>query len=207
VGDARDFRPDRTVARGVWQPVNNGLMTHPAQRVRDEVLEAAPVRGIRIVGIDGPSGAGKSTLAHELASLLDAPVIQIDDFVSWNNFAGWWPRFERQVLDPLLRGEPARYQQRDWDGDEFGSSLREWATVEWSPIVLVEGVTCTRRESIGKLAYAVWVDAPAEERLRRGIERDGEDHRGLWHGWMDEESRFFAADHTRSRTNLIVPGI
>jgi pantothenate kinase-related protein Tda10 len=84
--------------------VNNGLMIQQARRIRDEVLEAAPVRGIRIVGIDGPSGAGKSTLALELASLLDAPVIQIDDFVSWNDFAGWWPRFERQVLDPLLRG-------------------------------------------------------------------------------------------------------
>jgi hypothetical protein len=78
--------------------------------------------------------------------------------------------------------EPARYQQRDWEGDEFGSSVREWATVAWSPIVLVEGVTCARRESVGKLAYTVWVDAPAEERLRRGIERDGEDHRGLWPG-------------------------
>jgi len=191
---------------GLRQPVNNGLMTQQARRMRDEVLEAAPVRGIRIVGIDGPSGAGKSTLALELASLLDAPVIQIDDFVSWNDFAGWWPRFKRQVLDPLLRGEPARYQQRDWEGDEFGSSVREWATVAWNPIVLVEGVTCTRRESVGKLAYTVWVDAPAEERLRRGIEPDGEDHRGLWHGWMDEESHFFAADHTRSRANLVVSG-
>jgi hypothetical protein len=200
------FVPAGTMTFGLWQPVNNGLMTQQARRIRDEILEAAPVRGIRIVGIDGPSGAGKSTLALELASLLDAPVIQIDDFVSWNDFAGWWPRFERQVLDPLLRGEPARYQQRDWEGDEFGSSVREWATVAWSPIVLVEGVTCARRESVGKLAYTVWVDAPAEERLRRGIERDGEDHHGLWPGWMDEESRFFAADHTRSRANLVVSG-
>ena len=181
-------------------------MPNYAQLVRDNVLAAPSVRGIRIVGIDGPSGAGKSTFARQLASRLHAPVIAIDDFVSWNNFAGWWPRFDQQVLDPLLQGKPAHYQQRDWDGDEFGDSLGAWATVEWSPIVLVEGVTCTRSDSVGKLAYAVWVDAPEEERLRRGIERDGEGHRGLWNRWMDEESRFFASDHTRERANLTVPG-
>jgi hypothetical protein len=181
-------------------------MTHHAQLARDNVLETPPVRGIRIVGIDGPSGAGKSTFALQLASLLDAPVIQIDDFVSWNNFAGWWPRFDQQVLGPLLQGRPALYEQRDWDGDEFGDSLDGWATVAWNPIVVVEGVTCTRTESVGKLAYAVWVDAPEVKRLRRGIERDGEDHRGLWHRWMDEENRFFTADHTRDRANLTVPG-
>jgi uridine kinase len=59
---------------------------------------------------------------------------------------------------------------------------------------------------VGKLAYAVWVDAPEEERLLRCIERDGEGHRGLWNRWMDEESRFFASDHTRERANLTVPG-
>jgi uridine kinase len=106
-----------------------------------------------------------------------------------------------------LRGEPARYQQRDWVADEFGDSLRQWATVAWREIVLVEGVTCTRRDSIGKLAYAVWIEAPEEERLRRGIERDGESHRSLWRRWMEEENQFFAADQTRDRANLIVPGI
>jgi uridine kinase len=182
-------------------------MTLYAQNARDAILDAPSVHGMRIVGIDGPSGAGKSTFALQLASLLDAPIIHIDDFVSWNDFAGWWPRFENQVLDPLLRGEPTRYQQRDWVSDEFGDSLGQWATVAWSPVILVEGVTCTRRDSIGKLAYAVWMEAPEEERLRRGIERDGESHRSLWRQWMEEESQFFAADHTRDRANLIVPGI
>jgi hypothetical protein len=50
------------------------------------------------------------------------------------------------------------------------------------------------------------MEAPEEERLRRGIERDGESHRSLWCQWMEEESQFFATDHTRDRANLIVPG-
>jgi hypothetical protein len=60
---------------------------------------------------------------------VNAPIIPIDDFVSWNNFPGWWPRFEQQVLDPLLNGHPAHYQQRDWEGDELGDSLGPWTTV------------------------------------------------------------------------------
>lgn len=181
--------------------VNNTL-----QAIQNAVLSAPAVGGIKIVGIDGPSGSGKSTLAGKLAPLLNAPIIPIDDFVSWNNFAGWWPRFEQQVLDPLLSGDLAHYQRRDWEGDEFGDSLGHWTTVSWSPVVLIEGVTCTRRESIGRIAFAIWVEAPKDERLRRGIDRDGEGHRALWYRWMDEEDKFFAADKTRLRADLIVPG-
>jgi hypothetical protein len=96
--------------------------------------------------------------------LLHAPVIEVDDFVSWDCFAGWWPRFDARVLRPLPAGRYATYQVRD----RYGSSLGGWRTVPWSPTVIVEGVTCTRRETIGRLAYAAWVEAPADMRLACG---------------------------------------
>lgn len=34
-------------------------------------------------------------------------------------FAGWWPRFDSQVLTPLLAGRDAVYQARDWS-DWYG---------------------------------------------------------------------------------------
>jgi uridine kinase len=46
------------------------------------VAEREPVNGIRIVGVDGRSGSGKSFLAARLATLMAAPIIEIDDFVS-----------------------------------------------------------------------------------------------------------------------------
>ena len=97
--------------------------------------------GIRLVGVDGPSGSGKSALAARLAARASAPVVEIDDFVSWPDFAGWWPRFETQVLSPLLSGAEARYQVRDWANDEFGTSLDGWKTLAWAPLVILEGVT------------------------------------------------------------------
>jgi dephospho-CoA kinase len=59
-----------------------------ADQIAASVSGRPAVNGIRIVGVDGCSGAGKSFLASRLASVLSAPVIEIDDFVSWDCFAG-----------------------------------------------------------------------------------------------------------------------
>jgi uridine kinase len=175
------------------------------ERIAASVARRKPVNGIRIVGVDGRSGSGKSILASQLSSLMAAPIIEIDDFVSWDCFAGWWPRFDEQVLSPLLAGQDATFQARDWT-DWYGSSLGEWKTEQWSPTVILEGVTCTRRDTIGRIAYAIWVEAPAEMRLARGIARDTNfpGKEDLWKKWMREEDEFFAADGTRERADVVV---
>jgi uridine kinase len=180
-------------------------------RLLDEILADVRQRdaaesGIRLIGVDGPSGSGKSTLAARLATRGRAPLIQIDDFVSWSDFAGWWPRFDRQVLTPLLSGSDARYQVRDWANDEFGTALNGWKTTVWAPLVILEGVTCTRLAAAHRLTYRIWVEAPEDLRLLRGVDRDGETHRQLWLAWMDEEQRFFAEDRTRARADMRVNG-
>jgi energy-coupling factor transporter ATP-binding protein EcfA2 len=119
-------------------------------QVATAVASRDPVNGIRVVGIDGPSGSGKSHFARSLAEVLKAPIVEIDDFVSWDSFTGWWPRFDAQVLTPLLRGEDAHYQAREWT-DWYGSTLGEWKTQPWAPVVIVEGVTCTDARRSGGL--------------------------------------------------------
>lgn len=179
--------------------------TDVVDRVAAAVVSREPVNGIRIVGVDGPSGSGKSHLARGLADALSAAIVEIDDFVSWDCFAGWWPRFDAQVLTPLLAGGDAVYQARDWQ-DWYGATLGQWKTLAWSPTVIVEGVTCTRRETIGRIVYSVWVEAPEDLRLARGLARDsaftGADE--LWKRWMIEEEQFFRADGTRERSDIII---
>jgi uridine kinase len=180
-------------------------MADIASRISTAVKQRPPVNGVRIVGVDGPSGSGKSFLAGQLSTLLEAPVIEIDDFGSWDCFAGWWPRFDERVLTPLLAGRDARYQARDWN-DWYGSSLGEWKTQRWAPTVILEGVTCTRRETVGRLAYAIWVEASLETRLARGLARDSDfpGKQDLWRRWMEEEDAFFTADGTRQRADIVV---
>ena len=176
-----------------------------AEQIVVSVARRKPVNGIRIVGVDGRSGAGKSFLAAQLSTLMAAPIVEIDDFVSWDCFAGWWPRFDEQVLSPLLAGRDATFQARDWT-DWYGSSLGEWKTLRWSPVVILEGVTCTRRDTIGRLTYAIWVEAPAKTRLARGMARDADfaGKEDLWKRWMREEDEFFAADGTLERADIVV---
>jgi hypothetical protein len=176
-----------------------------AAEIAAAVAAREPVNGIRMVGVDGPSGSGKSYLAARLSAALDAPVVEIDDFVSWDCFADWWPRFEKQVLTPLLAGRDATYQARDWS-DWYGSSLGGWKTQPWAPTIILEGVTCTRRATVGRLAYAIWVEAPPPMRLARGMARDGDlpGKAELWEKWMREEAAFFAADGARSRADIVV---
>jgi uridine kinase len=170
-----------------------------------EIIRREPIDGIRIVGIDGRSGSGKSVLASQLSARLGAPIIEIDDFVSWDCFANWWPRFDAQVLTPLLSGREATFQARDW-ADWYGSLLGEWKTQPWAPMIIVEGVTCTRRETIGRIVYAAWVEAPAELRLARGMARDSHfaGKEQLWDRWMAEEDEFFTADATRDRADILI---
>jgi uridine kinase len=130
----------------------------------------------------------------------------MDDFVSWDNLAGWWPRLEEQVLSPLLAGQNVTYQQRDWTNDPRGHQLSAWRILPWRPVVILEGVTSSRQSIADRLTLAVWIDAPRSLRLQRGVARDGEDRRHTWTDWMQREDDFFAKDRTRRRADLLVDG-
>ncbi|HVF53470.1 MAG TPA: uridine kinase [Actinomycetota bacterium] len=166
-----------------------------------------------LVAIDGLGGSGKSTLAVHLADAIQAQIIQMDDFylpsatrpqssVTVGDFFDW-ERLKEQVLDPLGNGFPAKYQRYDWDSDR----LEEWVDVSPQRPVIVEGVYCTRRELADAYDFTIWVDAPPGLRLRRGIERDGENARQAWvEVWMPQEDDYVRAHHPQERANVVVEG-
>ncbi len=170
----------------------------------DAVSVTAPVT---LLAVDRPTGSGKSVFARRLSRAVGgAPIVETDDFISWGDVTGWWARLEEEVLAPLMAGREAHYQVRDWTNDELGDSLREWRILPPSPVVVIDGVTSSRRAVRDRLAYAVWVEAPRDVRLQRGVARDGEARREEWIGWMIREEEFFAADGTRERAELRVDG-
>lgn len=177
----------------------------------DEVISqifAKPTEA-RVVAIDGPSGTGKSTLAARLARRVrGSAVVAIDDFSSWRDPTGasWWKRLDDQVLIPAFAGQSLLYQLRDWNNDEFGTALAGWRSVPASPLVIVEGVTSARASVRERGAFTIWIDAPIESRLARGIGRDGESHRDLWLHWMRAEAEFYSDDRTMDSVNLRVDG-
>jgi uridine kinase len=169
-------------------------------------IEAAvPPRGMvtRVVAIDGHGGAGKTTLAARLAEALGAPVVHTDDFASWDEPVNWWPRLLEQVLRPLSEARPARYQRYDWDDER----LAEWIDLPAADVVILEGVSASRREFAPYLAFTIWVDTLRELCLERGLARDGAHQRELWEGWMASEDEFFARDRPWERAGVTVAGV
>ena len=175
-----------------------------------------PQSATRLVAIDGRGGAGKSSLARRLAEYLEnTTIVEVDDFwlprdvrpdrqtvVNEPGSDYDWVRLRDQVIEPLRRGEPGRYQRYDWETD----TLAEWHDVPVGGTVVVEGVFSLRQELAELYDLRVWVDTPLDVCLRRGIERDGEEHRDLWENeWMKAYERY-AEDGAVERADVVVKG-
>jgi hypothetical protein len=185
--------------------VTGGQTVVPLARLVDRLGTTGPPP--RLIAVDGRAGAGKSTLADRLAAAFGgAAVLRVDGFLCWGDLDGWWPRFEAEALRPLAAGEPARFRVRDWRGDPLGRALDGWRTVRPGEVVVVEGVTCSRRPVADRYALRLWVETPAEVCLRRGLARDGAAMLGRWRDWQRREEAFFAADPVRSRAQVEVCG-
>jgi uridine kinase len=160
--------------------------------------------GVRLVGVDGLGGAGKTTFAARLAHAAgDAPVVHTDDFANWQEPTEWWPRMLTQVVEPLTRGEAASFRPYDWVRRRFGPEL---VTVPPAPLVVIEGVGATRAAWRDRLVARIWVDTPRDERLRRGLDRDGAHMVDFWTWWMAAEDHYLAEEHPDTYADLRVDG-
>ncbi|MDO5501754.1 MAG: AAA family ATPase [Actinomycetia bacterium] len=156
---------------------------------------------VTVVAIDGLSGSGKTTLADSVAAVLGAVVVHMDDlFPGWDGLAESVGLLVRQVLEPLARGERAAYRVWDWGRNEWG----ETATVPGGDLLVIEGCGSSVGPAGEFAAVRVWVEAPLEERMRRGLERDGEAYRPHWERWAVQEAELFARDGTREAADLIL---
>lgn len=158
---------------------------------------------MRLVAIDGPAGSGKTTLAAELEDRLGragerATTIHLDDlYEGWTGLDGVWDRLATWVLDPLSRGQAGRYRRYDWGAGAWA----EWHDVPVPDVLLVEGCGAAPRAVDGSAVLRLWVEAPQQARLARGLARDGEEMRERWLRWMADESAHFAAERTRERAD------
>jgi uridine kinase len=177
-----------------------------AQDVVDRALRAAPRLGpVRLVCVDGPAGSGKSTASAALARSAEArgatvTVVHLDDlYDGWAGLEGsLWPRLSAQVLEPLRRRNPGRFQRYDWVAGRFD----DWVDVPVTDVLVLEGCGSARRAADEFAVVRVWVEAPPDLRLARGLARDGADARAHWEKWMLDEAAHFAAERTRERADV-----
>jgi uridine kinase len=130
------------------------------------------------------------------------PIVHTDDFASWDEPLQWWPRMLTEALQPLARGERARFRRYDWDAQRIGDEL----LVEPEAVVLVEGVSSSRSEFAELLAFRIWVETPRPVRLQRGVARDGPGFLAQWEVWMAAEDAYVARDRPDVRVDVVVDG-
>lgn len=201
-------------------------MTHPAleegtgpeswrQRVADvaelvvqTALARQPTLGPgRLVCVDGPAGSGKSTLGRAIVASASShgssDLVQLDDLLDgWDGLDQVSEALERDVLTPLAQGLPGRYRRYDWHQERFA----EEHVVAPVDLLVVEGVSSGASSYSSWITALVWVEAPADVRIERGIARDGEELRPQWMRWMAAEEALFARERTRDRADVVADG-
>lgn len=179
-----------------------------AEQLAAEVLELALSRPAtlgagRLIRIDGPAGSGKTTLGGALvrrarSAALDAQLIRMDDL--YDGWAGL-PRVADQldaILTPLAAGEPGRYRRFDWEVDAYAESVG----VPPCALLVIEGVGSGAAAFDALQTVLVWIEAPRDLRLARGLARDGEAFRPHWERWALDEQRVFERERTRERADV-----
>ncbi|MGH3348380.1 MAG: 4-amino-4-deoxy-L-arabinose transferase [Nocardioides sp.] len=183
--------------------------TGPDQRDVGRVLELAssrpPTLGEgRLVCVDGPAGSGKTTLAAGIRTAApDAVVVHMDDL-----FEGWdgLPTVDAQLgtlLPPLAEGRVGCYRRWDWHASRWAEQVE----VRPVPLLVIEGVGSGSLVAAPFTTVLVWVEAPYDLRLRRGIERDGDTFAPHWQSWAAAEVEHFARHRTRERADLRLGGV
>lgn len=146
--------------------------------------------------IDGRSGAGKTTLARELAPLLGAQLVSLDDvYPGWRGLAAG----SASVHETLLRPRDPGWTRWDWASQRPA----EWHPVNPEQPIVIEGCGALTRANRALATFGIWVDARAQDRRWRALEREP-GFAPHWAEWAAQERTHIAAEHPRSLADAIV---
>jgi hypothetical protein len=127
-------------------------------------------------------------------------VLHLDDIATHEELFAWTGRLLREVVEPLGRGESARYRPYDWHARAFGPAR----VLPPEPVILVEGVGAGRRALRPRLARLLWMEVAHGDAWTRGRQRDGSAQSEFWEGWVRAERQHFTEDPSRPFADLLV---
>jgi uridine kinase len=144
-------------------------------------------------------------LAGRLATSLGdaAALVHLEDLYAGWTLTGAVARLAAGVLRPLAEGRDGDYHPYDWAAGRFVPGL---TTVPVRPVLLVEGCGSSPRRLDPWTTLRIWVEAPDDLRVARGLARDGAELAPQWRRWQSTEAAEFAREGTRARADVRVDG-
>lgn len=173
-----------------------------------EIYAAPPRLGqTRLVTVDGPSGSGKTAFAGRLTAALasrgSVAMVEIEALYEGWSLEGSWQRLRDFVLEPIAAGWAGGFHPFDW---ATGSWSPRWCAVPITDVLLVEGCGSSPRAARPFTSRLIWLEAPPDVALARGLDRPGIDLDRHLLAWRGIEAAHFAEQDTRRRADLRVDG-
>lgn len=169
---------------------------------------------VRVIAIDGRAASGKSTMAAQLADILGAGVVHMDDF-----FLPAELRTEERLCSPGGNVHIERFQQdvlpclassNAFSYDVFDCArmtLSSKRAVAASPYRVVEGAYCCHPALGDYMDIRVFSDITPETQAKRIRARNGEDAaKAFVSRWIPMEEAYFAAFGIREKADVVLGG-
>jgi uridine kinase len=178
------------------------------------VLRAAakmPEKEISIIAIDGRAASGKTTLAGQLALILNAEVIHMDDFflpVELRTPARLtepggnihYERFKTEVLPELKQNKPFAYRRFDCSSMKLGKK-RNITAARWR---IVEGAYSMHPEFGDYADLKVFFDISPAEQIKRIRKRNGEKMAEIFAArWIPMEEKYIKTFDIKAKADIV----
>ena len=163
-----------------------------------------------VIALDGGSGCGKSTIAKCISEEVNASIIPCDDFFAatitddeWDakeaneraRDAIDWRRLRTEALEPLLRGQSARWNAFDFESGQAADGTyklsSEFKILDPNPIIILDGIYSAREELSDLVNLSVLVDVPIAIRHARLNEREEATFLKAWHERWDKAEAWY----------------
>ncbi len=165
-----------------------------------------------IIAIDGRCASGKTTTAKYLSSIIDADIIQMDDFflppskrtASRLNEPGGnvdYERFSDEVISNIQAPAGFQYKRYDCHMD----TLNELKSIGSHPFRIIEGSYSTH-PYFGKYAdITVFIDIEPSTQLNRIIKRNGNEMAVIFKNrWIPLEENYFNAFDIKKKADMLL---
>lgn len=192
---------------------------NPAYRIVDKkfirifpILQKAAARkeGVCVIAIDGRAASGKTTMAAQLKQVLQADMVQMDDFflppelrtperLAQPGGNVHYERFQVEVLPYIRKAEGFSYRRFDCGRMDYNGS-RE---IDKTPFRIVEG-SYSHHPLFGDYAdITVFSCVDEEEQMRRIEKRNGPQMAEMFRTrWIPLEEAYFEKCHIREQADI-----